>query len=120
MNNFFSLRNEGGSLWVDGASVRRTRYAAELTQNEVSRRMLVLGYYLPQPYVSALERGKYRWGFTERMATALAAALGVGISDITDASLLTPRDVQRVRRLVGQLQTVVRPDTDTGTQSQSA
>ena len=87
MDSFFGLRNEGGRLSVDGTLVKRARRVAWLTQAEVASRMRLLGYYLPQPYVSLLERGRYRWGFTERMATALAAALGVGVSQITGGRL---------------------------------
>jgi transcriptional regulator with XRE-family HTH domain len=120
MERFFRLRNEGGSLRVDGASVRRARWEARLTQAELADRVGLLGYYLPQPYVSKLERGEYRWGFTERMATALAAALGVGISQITDGPLLTIADAQRIRELVGQLGEVLEPGSRPGIQSQTA
>jgi transcriptional regulator with XRE-family HTH domain len=120
MNRFFKLRNETGSLRVDGAAVRRIRYAYGLTQAEVADRMDVLGYKLPQPYVSRLERGEYPWGFTERMATALAAALGVGVSDIAGGRLLTVQDTQRILELVEQLGDVVEPGTEQGPHSQAA
>jgi hypothetical protein len=54
------------------------------------------------------------------MATALAAALGVGISQITDGPLLTMADAQRIRELVGQLGEVLEPGSRPGTQSQTA
>lgn len=120
MENFFDLRNEGGRLAVDGVAVARARWAAGLTQAEVARRMRLLGYFLPQPYVSMLERGEYRWGFTERMATALASALGVGVSEITGGRLLTAADVQRVQGLVGQLDDLAGPGRQPGPRGQAA
>jgi hypothetical protein len=62
---------------------------------------------LPQPYVSKLEHGEYPWGFTERMAAALAAALGVALSDVTESRLLTRAEEQRIQELVSQLNTVM-------------
>ena len=100
MEKFFNLRNESGLVQPDGASVRRARLMAGLTQAEVGRRMRVLGYYLPQPHVSKLEHGEYPWGFTERMAAALAAALGVALSDVTESRLLTRAEEQRIQELV--------------------
>jgi transcriptional regulator with XRE-family HTH domain len=120
MEKFFNLRNESGGLRLDAASVKRARLAAGLTQAEVARRVRLLGYYLPQPYVSLLERGLYRWGFTERMAAALAAALGVGPSDITGGRLLTTTDIQRIRGLVSQLDNVVEPGPEPARPSQAA
>lgn len=120
MDRFFDFRNEGGELEVDGVSVGRARRAAGLTQAEVARRVRLLGYFLPQPYVSKLERGEYRWGFTERMATALAAALGVGISEITGGRLLMTADVQRIRKLVSQLGDVVEVGMTPGPRSHVA
>jgi transcriptional regulator with XRE-family HTH domain len=120
MEKFFDLRNEGGPLQVDGAAVQRARWAAGLTQAGLARRVQLLGYYLPQPYVSKLEHGEYRWGFTERMAAALAAALGVGVSEITGGRLLTTADAQSIRELVGQLQNVLGPDAGPQTQIQTA
>jgi transcriptional regulator with XRE-family HTH domain len=105
---------------VDGASVQRARYTAGLTQAQLASRIDLLGYYLPQPYISKLERGEYRWGFTERMAVALAAALGVGIREITGSSLLTMEDAQRMRELVDQLGEVLEPGIQPGPQSQTA
>jgi transcriptional regulator with XRE-family HTH domain len=109
MSNFFEMRNETGPLAVDGRAVRRARSAARLTQADVESRMTVLGYYLPQPYVSKLENGRYPWGFTERMASALAAALGVGISEITGGRLLSREDICQVRGLVSQLDDMIAP-----------
>jgi len=43
---------------------------AGLTQAEVARRMRVLGYYLPQPYISKLEYGEYPWGSRRGKHTA--------------------------------------------------
>jgi hypothetical protein len=43
MEKFFNLRNESGLVQPDGASVRRARLMAGLTQAEVGRRMRVLG-----------------------------------------------------------------------------
>jgi hypothetical protein len=119
MDRFFTPRNEAGRLRVDGSAVRRARWAACLTQADIASRMERLGYYLPQPYVSLLESGKYRWGFTERMATALAATLGVGTSEITGAAL-TLADAQRIPELVSELDEVVGPDTGSSTQGQVA
>jgi hypothetical protein len=119
MDRFFTLRNEAGRLRVDGGAVRRARWTAGLTQAEIASRMERLGYYLPQPYVSLVERGKYRWGFTERMATALAATLGIGASEITGVPL-TLADAQRIRELVSELDGVVGPDTGSNTQGQVA
>jgi transcriptional regulator with XRE-family HTH domain len=107
MDRFFNLRNESGRVSVDGASVRSARRTAGLTQAQVARRMELLGYFLPQPYVSKLEHGEYRWGFTEKMATALAAALGVALSKITGGQMLTTEDAQRIRELVTQLDDLV-------------
>src|SRR5258708_34632704 len=73
---FFPLRNEGGPVSVEGVAVRRARWAADLAQAEVSERVRRLGYFLPQPYVSAVERGRYRRGFSERRVAGLAAAVG--------------------------------------------
>ena len=80
---------------------------AGLTQAEVARRMRVLGYYLPQPYISKREYGEYPWGFTERKATALAAALGVALADITESRLFTSAEEELIRGLVSQLDTVL-------------
>ena len=109
MENFFNLRNEGGRLRADGASVKRARIAAGLTQAVLASRMRLLGYYLPQPSVSLLERGLCRLGLTERMAAALAAALGVGLSDIVGGRVLTTADIHRFQGLVSQLDDVVVP-----------
>lgn len=108
---FFSQRNESGPLVVDGSAVRRARVSAGLTQAEVAWRMELLGYFLSQPYVSFLENGRYPWGFSERMATALAAALGIGVSEITGGRLLSKADVRRVRELASELDDVVEPGT---------
>ncbi len=118
MENFFVMRNESGRLRVDGDAVRRARHAAGLTQSDVASRMSMLGYFMPQPYVSMVERGKYPWGFTDRMATALAAALGVGIEQIAGVRL-TLTDAQQIQMLVSQLGDVVGRD-DPATQSQVA
>lgn len=59
-------------------------------------------------------------GFTERMAMALAAALGVGVSKITGGQLLTIMDAQRIRGLVSQLDEVLEPGSPPRTHSQSA
>ena len=120
MNNFFDLRNESGQLAVDGAAVKRARLTAGLTQAELARRVGLLGYYLPQPYVSKLEHGEYAWGFTERMATALSAALGVAVSEITGGRMLTMTDAQRIRDLLGQMDSLLGPDTKPGTQGLAA
>ncbi|MGH3179018.1 MAG: helix-turn-helix domain-containing protein [Streptosporangiaceae bacterium] len=109
MGPFFDLRNEGGKLSVDGRAVRKARLAAGLTQADLSSRMSLLGYFLTQPYVSTVERGRYPYGFTERMATALAAALGVGVSELTGGRLLTEADVQHVRELTSRLDDVIEP-----------
>lgn len=120
MEKFFDLRNESGPLAVDGAVVKRARRTAGLTQAELARRVKLLGYYLPQPYISKLEHGEYRWGFTGRMATALAAALGVAVSEITGGRMLTMTDAQRIRDLLGQMDNLLGPDTRPGTQGQAA
>src|SRR5260370_15195585 len=111
---FFPLRNEGGPVSVEGVAVRRARWAADLAQAEVSERVRRLGYFLPQPYVSAVERGRYRWGFTERMVTALAAALGVGVSEITGGRLLSKAQVSQVRELTRQVDAAVSPQVAAG------
>lgn len=120
MERFFDLRNEGGPLRVDGASVRRARWAAGLTQAQLARRIDLLGYYLPQPYISKLEHGEYRWGFTERMVTALAAALGIAVSEITGRRPLTMADAERIGELVRQLDEVIESSTRPGAQSHTA
>jgi transcriptional regulator with XRE-family HTH domain len=120
MEQFFKVRNETGRLRVDGVSVRRARWNANLTQADIANRMRRLGYYLPQPYVSMLERGRYPWGFTERMATALAAALGVGVSQIVGGNALTSEDTQLVRHLVSQLHDVLGSDAASATAIQAA
>ncbi len=112
MKRFFNLRNETGPLRVDGEAVKRARCAAGMTQAEVAARMDLPGYALPQPYVSNLEHGKYRWGFSERMASALASALGVGVSEIAGGRLLAVWDAQRIRELVDQLGALVEPHTE--------
>lgn len=120
MDKFFEIRNESGPLAVDGAAVKRARWTAGLTQAELARRVSLLGYYLPQPYISKLERGEYGWGFTERMATALAAALGVAVSDIVGGRMLAMTDAQRIRDLLGQMDNLLGPDTRRGAQGQAA
>jgi len=103
---------------VEGVAVRRARWAADLAQAEVSERVRRLGYFLPQPYVSAVERGRYRWGFTERMVTALAAALGVGVSEITGGRLLSKAEVSQVRELTRQVDEAVSPEVAAGDSEQ--
>ncbi len=109
MERFFELRNEGGPLSVDGRAVARIRRAAGLTQAQVASQVESLGYYLPQPYVSRLERGEYPWGFSERMACALASALGVGVTELTGGRLMTKADIQHIRGLASQLDDAVEP-----------
>jgi transcriptional regulator with XRE-family HTH domain len=87
----------------------RARLAANLTQKQLSRRMQQLGYFLTQPYVSMIENGRYRWGFTERMATALATALGVGLTTLTGGRLLSRTDAQQLHQLTGQIDEIVGP-----------
>src|ERR1022692_4193939 len=94
-DQFSPVRNEGGPLQLDGLAVYRARRAAELTQTAVARRTMMLGYFLTQPYVSLLENDSYRWRFSERMATAFAAAIGVGVSELTSGRLMSRADVQR-------------------------
>ena len=81
---------------------------AGLTQAEVARRIRVLGYYLPQPYISKLEYGEYPWGFTERKVTALAAPLGVALTDIAESRLFTNAEEELIRGQVSQLDTVLK------------
>jgi transcriptional regulator with XRE-family HTH domain len=119
MKKFLVTRNETGRLRVDGSAVRHARNAAGLTQNDVASRMSVLGYFLPQPYVSMVEHGKYPWGFTDRKATALAAALGVGVGEITGVRL-TLADAQHIQQLVSQLGEVVGPEEAPATRGQAA
>jgi transcriptional regulator with XRE-family HTH domain len=119
MEKFFVTRNETGRLRLDGSAVRLARHAADLTQSDVATRMNVLGYFMPQPYVSMLEHGKYPWGFTDRMATALAATLGVGVGKIAGVRL-TLADAQNIQRLVIQLGEVVGPDEVPATRGQVA
>lgn len=109
MERLFELRNEAGRLTLDGRAVARARQAAGLTQAQVASRADLLGYFLPQPYVSKLERGEYPWGFSERMACALAAALGVGVSELTRGRLMTRDDVHHIRGLVSQIDDAVEP-----------
>src|SRR5260370_29696646 len=108
-DKFFPLRNDTGRLSLDGSAVRRARLTAELTQAEVTQRMRLLGYDLSQPYVSAVERSCYRWGFSERMAAALAAALGVGVSQLTGGRLVSKADARKVRELADQLNSLAGP-----------
>lgn len=106
---FFMTRNEGGSIKVDGRAVRKARYAAGLTQKQLAERMWLLGYTLSQPYVSMIETSQYPWGLSERMATALGAALGVGLTTITGGSLLTEAESKQARTLLTQVMDVVAP-----------
>jgi transcriptional regulator with XRE-family HTH domain len=108
-DQFFPTRNEAGDLAIDAPAVRSARVAARLTQQELSQRMLLLGYQLSQPCISKIEHGQLPWGFTGRMATALAAALGVEVTAITGGCLLTRVDVAHVRNLTGQIDQVVEP-----------
>jgi transcriptional regulator with XRE-family HTH domain len=111
-DQFFPLRNEGGPLQLDGLAVYRARRAAGLTQAELARRMTTLGYFLTQPYLSLLENGRYRWGFSERMATAFAAALGVGVSELTGGRLMSRAEVQRTHELTSQVDDLVEPGAE--------
>ena len=72
-------RDAVGGLSLDGGAVRRAREAAKLTQSEVSSRMLRLDWRLNRP-VSMVERNECR--LSEAAATALAAVLGVGLSEV--------------------------------------
>ena len=117
---FFPLRNESGPLQLDASAVYRARRAAGLTQAEVSHRMKLLGYFLTQPYVSFLENGRYRWGFTERMATALATALGVGVSELTGGRLMSSTEVERALGLTSQVDDLVKPRVTIARQSGAA
>lgn len=100
---FFPVRNEGGPIKVNAAAVRRARYKAGLTQEKLARRMKLLGYFLPQSYVSRIENNGYPWGLSERMATALAAALGVGLTTITGGKLLSEAASEHAQDLLTQL-----------------
>jgi transcriptional regulator with XRE-family HTH domain len=111
-DSFFAMRNEGGPLHVDGCAVYRARRVAGLTHAELAQRMRMLGYFLSQPYVSLVENGRYRWGFTERMATALAAALGVEITQITGGRLLSPGQARQIRQLTDEIDHVIGRDSD--------
>lgn len=71
-------RDAVGGLSLDGGAVRRAREAAKLTQSEVSSRMLRLDWRLNRP--SMVERNECR--LSEAAATALAAVLGVGLSEV--------------------------------------
>jgi len=73
-------RDAVGGLSLDGGAVRRAREAAKLTQSEVSSRMLRLDWRLNQSQVSMVERNDCR--LSEAAATALAAVLGVGLSEV--------------------------------------
>jgi transcriptional regulator with XRE-family HTH domain len=110
-DQFFPTRNEGGSLSLDGAAVYQARHAANLTQADVAWRMGQLGYMLTQSRVSAIERGSYPFGFTERMATAFASALGVGLTTLTGGRLLPKAELQRIHDLASQIDEVVEPGT---------
>src|SRR5260370_23622886 len=101
--SFFKQRNEGGKFTANGSAVHRARKSAGLTQLEVEQRMRLLGYYLPQSYISMIENNRYRWGFSERMAAALAAALGVGLTDIMGCRLLTQTDLAVINDLSSRL-----------------
>jgi hypothetical protein len=74
--------------------------------------MWQLGYELPQPYISLLENGRYRFGFTERMVTSLASALGVGITDLTGGRLLSRAEAQRLHELTGQMDELIEPSAN--------
>ncbi len=100
---FFAERNEDGRLVLDGSAVLRARAAAGLTQAEVSQRVNLLGYMFPQPYVSMVERNRYPWGFTERMATAIAAVLGVGLTKITGGRLISRADANEVQTMLNKI-----------------
>ena len=54
------------------------------------------------------------------MATALAAALGVAVSDIVGGRMLAMTDAQRIRDLLGQMDNLLGPDTRRGAQGQAA
>lgn len=72
---FFPLRNEGGPLHLDGLAVHRARRAAGLTQAQLAHRTILLGYFLPQPYVSLLEHGRPPGGTQEaRLGNSSSAA----------------------------------------------
>jgi transcriptional regulator with XRE-family HTH domain len=120
MDVFFAERNEAGRVAVDGKLVLRARSAAGLTQAQVAGRMKLLGYFLPQSYVSRIERGSYPWGLTERMATALATALGVGVSAITGGRLLSQEDIRCCRDLTNKLGDFIDPTGNSATQKSAA
>lgn len=91
------------SLTVDGVAVRTARKAARLSQAQVAQRMNYLGYSLPQPYVCRVEMDTCPHSFTEPEVTALAAVLGVGISEIANCRLLMNHEVGRVHELTSEL-----------------
>jgi transcriptional regulator with XRE-family HTH domain len=111
-DQFFRTRNEGGPLSLNGSAVCRARREANLTQKQLASRMWQLGYELPQPYISLLENGRYRFGFTERMVTSLASALGVGITDLTGGRLLSRAEAQRLHELTGQMDELIEPSAN--------
>jgi hypothetical protein len=62
-----------------------------------------LGYALSQSYVSRAEYGTCPHKFSEREVTALAAILGVGITEITGCRLIADKEAGRARELTNEL-----------------
>jgi hypothetical protein len=67
--------------------------------------MQKLGWYLTQPMISLTERNGR--DLNEAAATALAAVLGVGLSEL-GGRYLTPRDVQLVRKAADDLHALMK------------
>lgn len=101
MTKFYDRLSENGLWAVNGAAVLRARRMARLTQADVADRMKELGRPLSQPSISRLERGEYVSLFNEREITALAAALGVGLSEISGGQRLTRAEMKLLWELAG-------------------
>jgi transcriptional regulator with XRE-family HTH domain len=104
MNQSFYIQRDSCVLKVDGHAVLGAWKAAGLSQTAVARRMEEFGYHLSQAYVSRIEHNTCPHRFHEREATALAAVLGVGITEITICRLLAGKEVGRVRELTHELE----------------
>lgn len=78
--NLRRARDAPGGLRLGGAAVRRARETEHPSQAEVSSRTLGLDWCLKQPQVSMIEYNACL--LSEAAATALAAVLGVGLSEV--------------------------------------
>lgn len=109
MTDHVSVRSESGPFDTSGSAVRSARVAAGLKQAEIADRVQALGINVSQGWISQLERGQKMRGLSERLVTALAAALGVGVTEITGGSLLSREESLRTCELLKNVTELIVP-----------